>query len=124
MKIEVWRAAAAGFRQGSGWWAFCLAMRRVASRFAPLANWRNNSPCLRKLFERVADYSARRRVAGVAARMYSGPTAAAIGPADGREVVLFADTSTAPMSAKISTPRCACWSKPVPCHLPKPAEWR
>ena len=32
----------------------------LASRFAPLANWRNNSPLLRTLFEKFAGISAKR----------------------------------------------------------------
>jgi Fe-S oxidoreductase len=32
----------------------------LASRFAPLANWRNNSPLLRALFEKFAGISAKR----------------------------------------------------------------
>ena len=63
----------------------------LASRFAPLANWRNNSPLLRKLFERLAGISAQRALPEWRRDVFRSE-AEAIGPADGREVVLFADT--------------------------------
>src|ERR1700704_4192562 len=63
----------------------------LASRFAPLANWRNNSPLLRRLFERVAGISAQRalpewRGDGVKSDVEG------TGPGAGPEGVLFADT--------------------------------
>jgi FAD/FMN-containing dehydrogenase/Fe-S oxidoreductase len=63
----------------------------LASRLAPLANWRNNSPLLRMLLERIAGISARRALPAWRRDVFSSD-AEAIGPADGREVVLFADT--------------------------------
>ena len=63
----------------------------LASRFAPLANWRNNSPLLRKLFEKLAGISAKRTLPAFRRDTFR-PDAAVFGPPDGREVVLFADT--------------------------------
>src|SRR5947209_10009748 len=63
----------------------------LASRFAPLANWRNNSPLLRKLFEKLAGISAVRALPAFRRDVFR-PDAVAVGPVDGREVELFADT--------------------------------
>jgi FAD/FMN-containing dehydrogenase/Fe-S oxidoreductase len=63
----------------------------LASRLAPLANLRNGSPLLRKLFERFAGISARRALPQWRRDVFA-PESEAFGPADGREVVLFADT--------------------------------
>ena len=66
-------------------------MPALASHLAPLANWRNNSPLLRRLFERFAGISAQRALPAWRRDVFKSD-AEAIGPADGREVVLFADT--------------------------------
>jgi FAD/FMN-containing dehydrogenase/Fe-S oxidoreductase len=63
----------------------------LASRLAPLANWRNNSPLLRKLFEKIAGISAQRALPAWRRDVFRSDVEA-IGPAEGREVVLFADT--------------------------------
>jgi FAD/FMN-containing dehydrogenase/Fe-S oxidoreductase len=63
----------------------------LASRLAPLANWRNKSPLLRRLFEKFAGISAQRALP-VWRRDVFKSGVEAMGPADGREVVLFADT--------------------------------
>jgi len=63
----------------------------LASRFAPLANLRNRSPLLRKLFERITGISARRALPAFRSDVFV-PPAASIGPESGREIVLFADT--------------------------------
>jgi FAD/FMN-containing dehydrogenase/Fe-S oxidoreductase len=63
----------------------------LASRLAPLANWRNSSPLLRKLLETFAGISARRDLPEWRRDVFA-PAGEAFGPADGREVVLFADT--------------------------------
>jgi FAD/FMN-containing dehydrogenase/Fe-S oxidoreductase len=62
----------------------------LASRLAPLANWRNDSPLLRKLFEKFAGVSAERTLPLWRRDVFG--SGAVVGPADGREVVLFADT--------------------------------
>jgi Fe-S oxidoreductase len=64
---------------------------QLASRFARLANWRNNSPLLRMLLEKIAGISAQRALPAWRRDVFN-PAADAIGPSDGREVVLFADT--------------------------------
>ena len=63
----------------------------LASRFAPLANWRNHSPLLRALLEKVAGISAKRALPAFRRDTFK-TDAEAFGPASGREVVLFADT--------------------------------
>jgi FAD/FMN-containing dehydrogenase/Fe-S oxidoreductase len=63
----------------------------LASRLAPLANLRNSSPLLRSMFEKFAGISARRALPAWRRDVFA-PEGEAFGPADGREVVLFADT--------------------------------
>jgi FAD/FMN-containing dehydrogenase/Fe-S oxidoreductase len=63
----------------------------LASRLAPLANWRNRSALLRALFEKFAGISAKRALPEFRRDVFDAG-AEALGPADGREVVLFADT--------------------------------
>jgi len=63
----------------------------LASRFAPLANARNGSAALRWAFERFGGISAKRALPKWRRDVFA-PGADAFGPADGREVVLFADT--------------------------------
>jgi FAD/FMN-containing dehydrogenase/Fe-S oxidoreductase len=63
----------------------------LAARLAPLANWRNNSPLLRRLLESVAGISAQRALPAWRRDVFKSDVEA-VGPADGREVVLFADT--------------------------------
>ncbi|HZR90758.1 MAG TPA: FAD-linked oxidase C-terminal domain-containing protein [Bradyrhizobium sp.] len=63
----------------------------LAARFAPLANWRNSSALLRSLFEKFAGISARRALPSFRTDVFR-PESEVIGPAGGREVVLFADT--------------------------------
>jgi FAD/FMN-containing dehydrogenase/Fe-S oxidoreductase len=93
MKIEVLAARAArhGLSLRDRLVGFLPHYARLASRFAPLANWRNNSPLLRKLLERISGISAQRALPQWRRDVFA-PDADAIGPADGREVVLFADT--------------------------------
>jgi FAD/FMN-containing dehydrogenase/Fe-S oxidoreductase len=93
MKIEVQAARAArhGLSLRDRLVAFLPHYAALASRFARLANWRNNSPLLRMLFEKVAGISAQRALPAWRRDVFD-PAAEAIGPADGGEVVLFADT--------------------------------
>src|SRR6202020_2808289 len=53
----------------------------LASRLAPLANWRNNSPLLRKLFEKLAGISAERTLPAWRRDVFRSDGEA--GPADG-----------------------------------------
>src|SRR5438552_3883622 len=93
MKIEVLAARVAkhGLSLRDRLVGFLPRYAALASRVAPLANWRNNSPLLRRLFEKVAGISAQRALP-VWRRDVFRLEAEAIGPAQGREVVLFADT--------------------------------
>ena len=63
----------------------------LASRFASIANWRNRSALLRSLFQKFVGISAERALPAFRPDVFA-PDAEAFGPADGREVVLFADT--------------------------------
>jgi FAD/FMN-containing dehydrogenase/Fe-S oxidoreductase len=93
MKIEVLAARAAkhGLSLRDRLVGFLPHYARLASRLAPLANWRNHSPLLRRLFERFAGISAERALPKWRRDVFTSDVDA-IGPADGREVVLFADT--------------------------------
>ena len=93
MKIEVLAARAArhGLTLRDRLVGYLPRYADLASSLAPLANWRNNSPLLRRLFEKFAGISARRELPAFRRDTFK-PTAEAFGPEDGREVVLFADT--------------------------------
>lgn len=93
MKIEVLaaRAASHGLTLRDRLVGYLPRYAGLASRFAPLANLRNHSPLLRKLFERFAGISARRALPAFRSDVFE-PPADAVGPESGREVVLFADT--------------------------------
>lgn len=93
MKIEVLaaRAASHGLTLRDRLVGYLPRYADLASRFAPLANLRNNSPLLRRLFERFAGISARRALPAFRSDVFV-PATDAVGPESGREVVLFADT--------------------------------
>jgi FAD/FMN-containing dehydrogenase/Fe-S oxidoreductase len=93
MKIEVLAARVAkhGLSLRDRLVGFLPRYAPFAARFAPLANWRNNSPLLRTLFERVAGISAQRALPEWRRDVFK-PELEVFGPADGSEVVLFADT--------------------------------
>ncbi|WP_429037167.1 FAD-binding and (Fe-S)-binding domain-containing protein [Bradyrhizobium elkanii] len=93
MKIEVLaaRAATHGLSLRDRLVGYLPRYVDLASRFAPIANWRNRSPLLRALFEKLAGISARRALPEFRRDTFR-PDATVLGPADGREVVLFADT--------------------------------
>ncbi|HET9815452.1 MAG TPA: FAD-linked oxidase C-terminal domain-containing protein, partial [Xanthobacteraceae bacterium] len=93
MKIEVLaaRVAKRGLSLRDRLVAFLPRYAGLASRLAPLANWRNNSPLLRRLFEKVTGISAQRALPEWRRDVFR-LEAEAIGPAGGSEVVLFADT--------------------------------
>src|SRR5438874_407444 len=93
MKIEVLaaRAASHGLSLRDRLVGYLPRYADLASRLAPLANWRNNSPLLRRLFEQFAGISAQRALPAFRRDVFS-PPADSVGPEGGREVVLFADT--------------------------------
>src|SRR5580692_6281801 len=93
MKIEVLAARRArhGLSLRDRLVGFLPRYAPLLARFAPLANWRNNSPLLRTLLERVAGISAQRALPEWRRDVFN-PAGDVFGPADGREVVLFADT--------------------------------
>jgi len=93
MKIEVLAARAAkhGLSLRDRLVGYLPHYAALASRFAPLANWRNNSPLLRKLFEKFAGISAQRALPKWRRDVFKAGVET-MGPPDGREVVLFTDT--------------------------------
>ena len=93
MKIEVpaARATSHGLSLRDRLVGYLPRYAGLASRFAPIANLRNRSTLLRKLFERFAGISARRALPAFRSDVFV-PPADSIGPEAGREVVLFADT--------------------------------
>src|SRR5258707_4771908 len=93
MKIEVLaaRVATHGLSLRDRLVGFLPRYAGLAARLAPLANWRNNSPVLRRLFEKAAGISAQRALPQWRRDAFRSE-AQAIGPAGGSEVVLFADT--------------------------------
>lgn len=93
MKIEVLaaRVATHGLTLRDRLVGYLPRYAGLAARFAPIANLRNNSPLLRKLFERFAGISARRALPAFRSDVFV-PPAETVGPETGREVVLFADT--------------------------------
>jgi FAD/FMN-containing dehydrogenase/Fe-S oxidoreductase len=93
MKIEVLAARVAkhGLTLRDRLVAFLPRYAPFFARLAPLANLRNRSPLLRSLLERVAGISAERALPEWRRDVFA-PAGEVFGPADGREVVLFADT--------------------------------
>ncbi len=93
MKIEVLAARAArhGLSLRDRLVGFLPHYAGLASRLAPLANLRNKSALLRMLLEKFAGISAQRALPEWRRDVFRSEFEA-IGPADGREVVLFADT--------------------------------
>src|SRR5271163_2262460 len=93
MKIEVLaaRAAKQGISVRDRLVGFLPHYAALASRLAPLANLRNRSALLRALFEKFTGISAKRALPEFRRDVFNSD-AEALGPADGREVVLFADT--------------------------------
>src|SRR5664279_1649211 len=93
MKIEVLaaRAASHGLSLRDRLVAFLPHYAGLASRLASLANLRNNSPLLRKLLEKFAGISAQRALPQWRRDVFRSDVDA-VGPVDGRELVLFADT--------------------------------
>ena len=112
MKIEVLAARAArhGLSLRDRLVGYLPRYAGLASRFAPLANLRNRSPLLRKLFERFAGISAKRALPAFRRDVFcAGCAKRSARPTAARSCCL-PTPSIAPMSAKISTRRCGCWS--------------
>jgi FAD/FMN-containing dehydrogenase/Fe-S oxidoreductase len=93
MKIEVLAARVArhGLTVRDRLVGFLPRYAALAARLAPLLNLRNSSALLRKLMEKFAGISARRKLPEWRRDVFA-TSLDAVGPADGREVVLFADT--------------------------------
>jgi FAD/FMN-containing dehydrogenase/Fe-S oxidoreductase len=93
MKIEVLAARADkfGLSLRDRLVAFLPRYASLAARAAPLANLRNSNRLLRRLFEAFAGISSKRDLPEWRSDVFD-PTADVLGPVDGVEVVLFADT--------------------------------
>jgi FAD/FMN-containing dehydrogenase/Fe-S oxidoreductase len=93
MKIEVLaaRAATHGLSLRDRLVGYLPHYAALAANLAPLANLRNRSPLLRALLEKFAGISAKRALPEFRRDVFHA-SAETFGPADGREVVLFADT--------------------------------
>jgi Fe-S oxidoreductase len=93
MKIEVLaaRVASHGLTLRDRMVGYLPRYADLVSRIAPLANWRNHNALLGKLFERAAGISAERTLPAFRRDTFK-PAAVSFGPAEGREVVLLADT--------------------------------
>src|SRR3954467_3893672 len=93
MKIEVQakRAGKYGFSLHDRLVGWLPRYAGYAAKAAPLLNLRNASRLLRRLWEAFGGFSARRDLPRWRRDVFRDPANAA-GPAEGREVVLFADT--------------------------------
>jgi Fe-S oxidoreductase len=93
MKIEVLsaRVAKRGLSLRDRLVGYLPHYAALASRLAPLANLRNSSPLLRSMFEKFAGISAKRALPAWRRDVFA-PQGETFGPADGREIVLFADS--------------------------------
>ena len=110
MKIEVLaaRVASKGLSLRDRLVGYLPHYAPLASRLAWLANLRNSSPLLRSLFEKAAGISAKRALPAFRSDTFR-PAAEAFGrePMAARSCC-SPTPSTAPTSAKISTPHCVC----------------
>src|ERR1700747_380905 len=123
MKIEVLaaRAASRGLSLRDRLVGYLPRYAPLASRFAWLANLRNNSALLRTLFEKVAGISAKRALPAFRSDTFQ-IDGEALGPADGHEVVLFADTFNRTYERENLDPaRRVLVAGGYRVHLPKPA---
>jgi Fe-S oxidoreductase len=93
MKIEVLAARRArhGLSLRDALVGFLPRYAPLFARLAPLVNLRNRSRLLRNLLERLAGISAQRELPEWRRDVFA-PESQVFGPAEGREVVLFADT--------------------------------
>ena len=124
MKIEVLAARMArhGLSLRDRLVGYLPRYAHLASRFAPVANWRNHSPLLRKLFEKAAGISAHRSLPEWRRDVFK-PEAEVTGPADGPEVVLFADTFNRAFEGEnLDAALRVLVAAGYRVHLPKPAD--
>ncbi|MGL4964263.1 MAG: FAD-binding and (Fe-S)-binding domain-containing protein [Inquilinus sp.] len=102
MKIEVLaaRAARRGFSLRDRLVANLPRYARFAAMAAPLLNLRDRIPLLARLSERLAGLSARRRLPVWRRDRFKAPVAA-VGPEEGPEVVLWADSFNAAFEREV-----------------------
>ena len=114
MKIEVLAARAAkhGLSLRDRLVGYLPRYAALASRLAPLANLRNRQPAAAKAVREIRRDQRAARPAGMAARCVQVRTSRRPARPMAAKSCCSPTPSTAPMSAKISTPRCACWSRP------------
>jgi FAD/FMN-containing dehydrogenase/Fe-S oxidoreductase len=126
MKIEVLaaRVATHGLSLRDRLVGYLPRYAALAARFAPIANLRNHSPLLRKLFEKAAGISSQRTLPEWRRDVFK-PEAEVAGPIDGREVVLFADTfNRAYERENLDAALRVLVAAGYRVHLPKPADGR
>jgi Fe-S oxidoreductase len=126
MKIEVLaaRVKARGLSLRDRLIAYLPRYARLAARLAWLANLRNSSTVLRGLLERTVGISARRDLPRWRSDAFS-PTGDAVGPVDGREVVLFVDTFNRAFEREnIDAALRVLTAGGYRVHLPRPADRR
>ncbi len=130
MKIEVQaaRARTIGLTLGERLVAYLPRYAPWAARLAPIANMPRWVPGVAALVERVADFSARRKLPRWRGKLFR--LTEPVGPVDGPEVALFADTFNAyfepdtlwdavevltRLGYRVTVPRLAHESRPVCC---------
>ncbi len=124
MKIEVLaaRVASRGLSLRDRLVGYLPRYAPLAARFAWLANLRNRSSLLRALFENAAGISAKRALPAFRSDTFHSD-AEVVGPADGPEVVLFADTfNRAYERENLDAALRVLGAGGYRVHLPKPAD--
>jgi FAD/FMN-containing dehydrogenase/Fe-S oxidoreductase len=126
MKIEVLAARAAkhGLSLRDRLVGYLPRYAPFAAKLAPLMNLRNDHPALRGLVERFVGISAERKLPAWRSDVFHHDTDV-IGPVDGREVVLFADTfNRAYERENLDDALRVLVAGGYRVHLPKPADGR
>ena len=124
MKIEVLaaRVASRGLSLRDRLVGYLPRYAPLAARLAWFANLRNSSALLRALFEKVAGISAKRALPAFRSDTFHSDSEV-VGPADGHEVVLFADTfNRAYERENLDAALRVLVAGGYRVHLPKPAE--
>ncbi len=124
MKIEVLAARAAkhGLSLRDRLVGYLPRYAPFAAKLAPLMNLRNDHPVLRSLVERVTGISAKRSLPAWRRDVFHHDTDV-VGPVDGHEVVLFADTfNRAYERENLDDALLVLVAGGYRVHLPKPAD--
>ena len=113
MKIEVLAARAArhGLSLRDRLVGYLPRYADLASRFAPFANWRNNSPIAEKTVRDICRHQRPAGIARVPARRVQARPPRRSGRKTGAKSCCSPIPSIASTSARTSMRRCACWSR-------------